>query len=222
MQNNKNQGANLDFCDTSPENVEQSVIFSKVSDQQNEHVFTDNNEDSSQNKEISRTNRTKIPDDAENSIINTNISVENKESVHNQISDTSSKMVDPLSVNDFECKQISNDENQQNLLFNKLFPGVSIEKIQKDELFCLFSSHNGKSLTISELYTNYLRLINSLEGDFAKKALISAQNKLSSPGALSSSDKGKESFFTKEQVLKMTPKEIAQYYNIIRQSQQKW
>ncbi|MBO5379647.1 MAG: hypothetical protein J6A90_04905 [Clostridia bacterium] len=148
------------------------------------------------------------------------------ENLQKQISDTSKNILDPLSEIDSQHNMQSKDfeasKDDEILVFSKLFPNVSIEKLEQDELFRLFSSHNGKNLTISDLYTNYLRLVNALSDDFAKKSLVSLQNKLSSPGSLASSEKTSEVFFTKEQVLKMTPEQISQYYNIIRKSQQKW
>lgn len=148
------------------------------------------------------------------------------ENSQKQISDTSKNILDPLSEIDTQHNMQSKDfeasKNDEILVFSKLFPNVSIEKLEQDELFRLFSSHNGKNLTISDLYTNYLRLVNALSDDFAKKSLVSLQNKLSSPGSLASSEKTSEVFFTKEQVLKMTPEQISQYYNIIRKSQQRW
>ncbi|MBQ4108514.1 MAG: hypothetical protein IJC80_03835 [Clostridia bacterium] len=144
----------------------------------------------------------------------------------NQSSDTSTNIPDPLSVitpderpNNQLSQEVSSDEI---LVFNKLFPSVCAEKLKEDKLFCLFSSHNGKNLTISDLYTNYLQLINLLDEDFTKKSLVSLQNKLSSPGSLASSEKSSEIFFTKEQVLKMSHGQISQNYDIIRKSQQKW
>lgn len=148
------------------------------------------------------------------------------ENLQKQISDTSKNILDPLSEIDSQHNMQSKDfeasKDDEILVFSKLFPNVSIEKLEQDELFRLFSDHNGKNLTISDLYTNYLRLVNALSDDFAKKSLVSLQNKLSSPGSLASSEKTSEVFFTKEQVLKMTPEQISQYYNIIRKSQQKW
>ncbi len=161
-----------------------------------------------------------------NSIIKTTNSSNFAEVDENKIIDTSSNLPDPLSVINSEnapdvVQELSSNE-EENLVFSKLFPGVSLEKIEQDELFRLFSSHNGNKLTISDLYTNYLRFISMVEGDFAKKSLVSLQNKLLSPGSLASSKKSGEIFFTKEQVLKMSPSQIADNYEIIRKSQQKW
>ncbi len=163
---------------------------------------------------------------AKNSNIYTNVQGKIDKIADKQNSDTSTNILDPLSVIDTnKCaenqpsQEASGDED---LVFNKLFPSVSIEKLKEDKLFCLFSSHNGKNLTISDLYSNYLQLISALNEDFAKKSLVSLQNKLSSPGSLASSEKASEIFFTKEQVLKMSPGQISQNYNNIRKSQQKW
>lgn len=161
-----------------------------------------------------------------NSIFNTINQSNFTEFEENKIIDTSSNSPDPLSVINSEnapnVVQKSSSNEEENLVFNKLFPGVSLEKINQDELFRLFSSHNGNKLTISDLYTNYLRFISMVEGDFAKKSLVSLQNKLLSPGSLASSEKSGEIFFTREQVLKMSPSQIADNYEIIRKSQQKW
>ena len=141
-------------------------------------------------------------------------------------SDTSKNIIDPLSVIDTQnsgkkALDSSVAENEK-IVFSKLFPNVSLEKLEQDELFSLFSSHNGKNIAISELYTNYLRLINALEDDFVRKSAVSVQNKLSSPGSLDSSKKTSDVFFTKEQVLRMSAEQISKNYETISKSQQKW
>ena len=145
---------------------------------------------------------------------------------HSKNSDTSTNIVDPLSEIDsqieVELPAKSGDNSNEVLVFSKLFPNVSYEKLLQNEHFRLFSSHNGKNSTVSELYTNYLRLVEAIEGDFAKKTLVLLQNKLTSPGPLASSEKSEEIFFTKEQVLKMSAEQISKNYDTIRKSQQKW
>ena len=186
----------------------------------------DSNEKPQENDENLLTTDSSEAINAKNSNIYTNDQGKIDKIADKQNSDTSRNILDPLSVIDTNncaenqpSQEASGDED---LVFNKLFPSVSIEKLKEDKLFCLFSSHNGKNLTISDLYSNYLQLISALNEDFAKKSLVSLQNKLSSPGSLASSEKASEIFFTKEQVLKMSPGQISQNYNNIRKSQQKW
>ena len=186
----------------------------------------DSNEKPQENDENLLTTDSSEAINAKNSNIYTNVQGKIDKIADKQNSDTSTNILDPLSVigtnmcaENQPSQEASGDED---LVFNKLFPSVSIEKLKEDKLFCLFSSHNGKNLTISDLYSNYLQLISALNEDFAKKSLVSLQNKLSSPGSLASSEKASEIFFTKEQVLKMSPGQISQNYNNIRKSQQKW
>jgi hypothetical protein len=202
-----------------PENKSQNFVKNEIDFSQNECKSMENETSSNATSE----NEVNF---AKNSIIKTTNSSNFAEVEENKIIDTSSNSPDPLSVINSEIapnvvQKLSSNE-EENLVFNKLFPGVSLEKINQDELFRLFSSHNGNKLTISDLYTNYLRFISMVEGDFAKKSLVSLQNKLLSPGSLASSEKSGEIFFTKEQVLKMSPSQIADNYEIIRKSQQKW
>ena len=176
---------NLDTAPQKAENFSSNQDQIEVENSQNSHSNSAKKLQNDANSQRSEENGGNF---GQNSINYTCNFKENCNFPKNENSDTSKNIIDPLSEIDTKTdsslasqKGASQDEI---LVFSKLFPNVSLEKLEKDELFCLFSSHNGKNIAISELYTNYLRLIKAIESDFATKAAVLAQNKLSSPGSL--------------------------------------
>ncbi len=212
--------------DTSGAKIEAIDVKNDTGDTENPLNFPNSGEEKCTFDDDTSSQAEKKAEIKQNSINNTINFTDEAKLSKIQKSDTSTNILDPLSEIDnqqsVENSSQSTLSEDENLVFSRLFPSVSLKKLRKDELFCLFSSHNGQNLSISDLYTNYLRLINAIEGDFAKKSLVSLQNKLVSPGSLASSEKTSEVFFTKEQVLKMSAEQISKNYDIIRKSQQKW
>ncbi|MBE6663600.1 MAG: hypothetical protein E7602_03750 [Ruminococcaceae bacterium] len=134
-------------------------------------------------------------------------------------------------VSDFDCKSIgtnslesnvfsSNDED--NLLFSRLFPGVSKETLEKDEKFKLFARSKDKSLSLCEIYADYLSFSQKMRDEVAIRVATAQNNRNSSPGALSAPKGDGNDYFSKEQVKKMSREQIARNYTKIRESQQKW
>ena len=216
----------VENLDTAPQKAENFSSNQEQIEVENSQNFHSTSTEKLQNDANSQRSEENSGNFGQNSINYTCNFKENFNFPKNENSDTSKNIIDPLS--EIDTKIYSNSASQKGasqdeiLVFSKLFPNVSLEKLEKDELFCLFSSHNGKNIAISELYTNYLRLIKAIESDFATKAAVLAQNKLSSPGSLASSEKTIDVFFTKEQVLRMNPEQISKNYETIRKSQQKW
>lgn len=128
--------------------------------------------------------------------------------------------------------QINSENLKQNVIFSissaekstfeRFFPGVTIEKVQQDPNFRLFADGKEKSKSISEIYKNYLYLIKQIANDIEIKTKVAHSNKIASPGSLSSSGAVAQTFFTKDQVKRMSREQIARNYQEIRQSQQKW
>lgn len=226
MENNRNQIQNSVNSDTSPDKINTKEEFFNKDCVENSGDLVAEDKSSSSNSECFNDFDKVGVKKSENSIINTNISEKSESVALKSSTIDSNNMLDPLSEINNHCDKIPVQEDvsaeKEKLVFSKLFPNVSIEKLESDELFSLFSLHNGEKLTISDLYKNFLHFISAVENDFAKKSLVSLQNKLISPGSLASSEKSNEVFFTKEQVLRMSPQQIAQNYNSIRKSQQKW
>ncbi len=160
-------------------------------------------------------------------IINSTInSPQNSELFEQKEGANFAKTLDPVSVikgftptAEVERK-ISSEED--NLLFERLFPGVSRQNVENDEIFKVFARSIDKSAPFVAVYSDYLALVDKISAEAVKKHIIKEKNKLSSPGALASSEPVNADFFTKEQVLKMTREQISQNYSKIRKSQEKW
>ena len=117
-----------------------------------------------------------------------------------------------------KCYGESTDEAY--LEFERLFPGITRERLETDEAFKLFSNSSLEKLP--NRYKNYLKLVDIIEKRATEKALSRLASKNSAVGPLSSSSSGEVDFFTKEQVLKMSKEEISRNFAKIRQSQQRW
>ncbi|MBR2944272.1 MAG: hypothetical protein IKC16_04200 [Clostridia bacterium] len=112
-------------------------------------------------------------------------------------------------------------DEDDSLLFSKLFPGVSRESVENDEVFKLFSKSRLKNAPFSVIYSDFRALVDKISQSEREKLAFSAKVANSSPGALASSATD-DSFFTKEQVLRMSKEQIARNYQKIRQSQERW
>lgn len=121
---------------------------------------------------------------------------------------------------DINFVQISKEEDD--LLFSRLFPGVSRENVENDHLFKIFARGRSKEGSFVAIYSDYLSLVNEITKETQIKATFSKMNGQSAVGPLSSAESHNEGFFTKEQVLRMTREQIAQNYDNIRKSQSRW
>lgn len=161
----------------------------------------------------------------ENSILYTDKSADfNKNSESKKIFEKEIT-VDPVSANgnlfNTNLSQNPTSEEEENLIFSKLFPGVLRQNVEKDECFKLFAQFKDKNRSFSLLYSDYLALVKKISDSATEKALFSLQNKASSPGSLASTANS-DSFFTREQVLRMSHEEISKNYDKIRKSQENW
>ena len=112
--------------------------------------------------------------------------------------------------------------NESKTAFSKDFPDVDIEKLRESEHFQAFLSILTKNPTLSEVYACFNSIFASAEEKSEKKLLQALANATSGVGALSTSNSAAEPYFTREQVLKMTPEQIKRNYTQIRKSQARW
>ena len=135
------------------------------------------------------------------------------------------KTVDPVSefgISQGEsANQISFSLEEDNLLFQRLFPGVLRENVENDEVFKLFSRFVPKNTPFASIYSDYLALVDKISDNAIKKHLVNEENKRLSTGSLASSSNQSE-FYSKEQVLRMSREQISKNYDKIRKSQEKW
>lgn len=113
-------------------------------------------------------------------------------------------------------------EEEDKILFSRLFPAVSRENLENDRLFKIFASGRKNDASFTSIYSDYTLLVNEIAKDLEIKGKYAQNNKSSSPGALASCEAYDDGYFTKEQVLKMSREQIARNYDKIRKSQQKW
>lgn len=107
-------------------------------------------------------------------------------------------------------------------LFISKHPDVDIEQLIRDESFRLFAKGKEGKLPLSEIYEDFT----SFTADYEKKAKgIAAQrvaNHRASPGALSTPGTADDSFYSEEEVRKMSTAEIQKNYEKVRKSMTRW
>ena len=83
------------------------------------------------------------------------------------------KTVDPVSefgISQGEsANQISFSLEEDNLLFQRLFPGVLRENVENDEVFKLFSRFVPKNTPFASIYSDYLALVDKISDNAIKR-----------------------------------------------------
>lgn len=104
-------------------------------------------------------------------------------------------------------------------------PNVDLNEVLADEAFQAFAEGKLEKKTISEVYSSYLPFKAAIEGT-KLKAQKEAHSKAVASAAVGSltnaSEPADKDFFTREQVLRMSPEEVHKNYEKIRESQRKW
>ncbi len=106
--------------------------------------------------------------------------------------------------------------------FSRDFPDVDLNKLKNSREFCAFLDILTKNPTLSQVYACFNSISKAAEESSEKKLLQALANANASVGSLSSSQAGERPFFTKEQVLKMSPSQIKENFTLIRKSQENW
>lgn len=106
--------------------------------------------------------------------------------------------------------------------FSKSYPTVDIDALMKDEDFCLFIKGKSKETSFTQHYDAYRQLVSSMERRAYERAALKLASERASVGSLGSSESANDGFFSKEEVLRMSPQEIRRNYTKIRKSQEKW
>ena len=106
--------------------------------------------------------------------------------------------------------------------FNSAFPTQDAEKLKKNKDFQAFISILTPNLSLCDIYSRFSALSASIEENAQKKLAQAIANASSGVGSLSSSEPNTDTFFTKEQVLRMSAEQISKNYAKIRRSQEKW
>ena len=113
--------------------------------------------------------------------------------------------------------QIERDFND----FSIIYPHVSKEQLLSNESLRLFAEGK-ESKQLSVVYATYSKFANIIANDAILQEKARISNASGASASLSSSQNTNNAYFTREQVKAMSPEEIKQHYDLIRQSQKSW
>ena len=106
--------------------------------------------------------------------------------------------------------------------FTLLYPEVNRDELLKSEEFNLFAGKRLDSEELSSVYKGYLDLTEKIRAREMERAAEILAKRISSVGALNSSNPPEATFYTREQVKSMSREQIRANYEKIRKSQEKW
>ena len=106
--------------------------------------------------------------------------------------------------------------------FALLYPDVNKDELLKNEDFNLFAGGRLSNEELSSVYKGYLDLTDRIRKREMEKAAEILAKRISSVGALNSSNPPENTYFTREQVKSMSREQIKANYEKIRKSQEKW
>lgn len=106
--------------------------------------------------------------------------------------------------------------------FIEKHPDVDVKKLISDPVFQKYTEGRVGQIPLSTMYESFLEITGSLEKRAEGKARQTLANKRSSPGALSGANPNDNGYFTREQVQRMSQKEVHENYDKIRASMSKW
>ena len=108
--------------------------------------------------------------------------------------------------------------------FRAAYPDVDLRELIANEKFAIFAEGKVGNMPLKKIYEGYLSFSGEKETN-QKATQIAKQmlaNKKASPGALSDSADTTGMFFTREQVQAMSPAQVKENYEKIRESMKKW
>ena len=109
--------------------------------------------------------------------------------------------------------------------FAEKYPGVKVQELFADEDFLKFGKEALETVSLTKVYEAYLPIKEEkarLKAENEKAAAMAANSQVAVGSVTSATDPADSEFFTKEQVLKMSPEEVKKNYEKIRKSQEKW
>ena len=122
--------------------------------------------------------------------------------------------------------QATNDKVTKDLEeFANAHPNVDVNEVLQDGMFMSFAEGKLGKKSLSEVYSQYLPIKEAISGakrEAEKDAHAEAVAGAAVGSLTNSSAPPEGEFFTKEQVLKMSPKEVHDKYEKIRKSQARW
>lgn len=106
--------------------------------------------------------------------------------------------------------------------FYKAYPDVDVDALIGDERFRRFAEGKVGNLPMREIYGGYREFLSAFDEKAKSLAAQAMANKLSGPGALGSSGRAEGDTYTAEEVRRMSPREVRENYEKIRNSMTKW
>ena len=101
-------------------------------------------------------------------------------------------------------------------------PDVNLAELTKDESFQEYAQGKVGVLPLTDIYEGYQRIITKFSDGARKSAAQIVANAKATPGSLSAPKVEDDTFFTFEQVQKMSPEDVHKNYDAIRRSMTKW
>lgn len=101
-------------------------------------------------------------------------------------------------------------------------PDVNLDELVNNKQFQLFADGKVGNAPLSKIYEDFMELISPYDEQVTQKAAQMLANQKASPGALASTDTGSGRVFTREEVQKMSQKEVHENYDAIRESMKHW
>jgi hypothetical protein len=119
-------------------------------------------------------------------------------------------------------KQAQEAWNMQVKEMQETHPDVDLEKLAQNQKFLKFIK--GKGLALKESYEDFVEFIGEQEAEIQnlRKKLTNEENSKSSTGSVKSQGTPQASYFTREQVAKMSDAEINRNWKAINESMKKW
>lgn len=124
----------------------------------------------------------------------------------------------------YGTQKLTNEEIKQDaILFQKTYPKVKIDDLQKDEVFLKFSEGKLDVLPLTRVYGDYLdfqkELKKQVDIEAEKKAKRMLAKIKSSPGAINTSGESPEGdFYTIEQIKRMSQNEVSKNFEKVQAS----
>ena len=114
--------------------------------------------------------------------------------------------------------------NEEITEFSSQYPDVNVSELFANEGFIDFAGEYLGKIPLTVAYGMYQKSASfkQAQNDAITKKATQLANSQASVGALSSAGQANDGYFTKEQVLKMSPAEIKKNYEKIRESQARW
>lgn len=106
--------------------------------------------------------------------------------------------------------------------FCRAYPDVELDRLIEDDRFRRFAEGKVGNLPMREIYEGYQSFLGAFDEKAKSLAAQALANSLSGPGALGTSKRAEGDSYTAEEVRRMSPREVRENYEKIRNSMMKW